>query len=81
MSEEKFTTEMTLKVFHNDFGYAVVVGEDSDGLGMVSMYYSEDGVKVDDRRQTLTFDPLMALKVADAIKKQAAYILDRDRNG
>ena len=76
MSDVKYTTETTQKVFDNDFGFAVVIGEDSDGLSMVSIYYSEDGNKP--TSDEIRIDPNMALLVAKAIEKQAMYIKERE---
>lgn len=78
MSERKYTIEMTQKVFDDGFGYAVVIGEDPDGSGLVSIHYSEDGGKPPKGMRAIVIDPAMALLVAAAIDKQARYLIERE---
>ena len=78
MSERKYTVEITRKVFDDGFGYAVVIGEDPDGSGLVSIYYSEDGTKPYEGMRAIVIDPNMALLVATEIEKQARYLIARE---
>jgi len=77
MSDVKYTTEMTQRVFDNDFGFAVVIEEDHGGCNLISIYYSEDGKRADTDNR-ITIDARMALLVAAAIVKQANYIIKRE---
>lgn len=78
MSEIKYTVEITRKVFDDGFGFAVVIGEDPDGSGLVSIHYSEDGGKPPHGMRPIVIDPNMALLVATEIEKQARYLLLRE---
>jgi len=78
MADVKYTTEMTQKVFDNDYGFAVIVGEDQDGLGLVTLQYSEDGTETPGVFPAISINPLMAKEVAKAIINQATFIMERE---
>jgi len=78
MSERKYTVEITRKVFDDGFGFAVIIGEDPDGSGLVSIHYSEDGTKPPEGMRAIFIDPNMALLVAAEIEKQARYLISRE---
>ena len=78
MSERKYTVEITRKVYDDGLGFAVIVSEDPDGIGLVSIHYSEDGTTPPDGMRPIVIEPQMALLVATEIEKQARYLIDRE---
>jgi hypothetical protein len=78
VSERKYTVKITRKIYDDGFGFAVVVGEDPDGSGLVSIHYSEDGTTPPDGMRAIVIEPQMALLVATELEKQARYLIARE---
>jgi hypothetical protein len=75
-----YTTETQKIIRNNEDGYSFIVKEDSDGLGLIEVSYSEktDGDIDEGETVIIPFDPKMASLLCKAIQEVADTIIQRD---
>lgn len=66
-----YSLELVMKIYNDNTGEAIEVGEDKDGLGMVEILYRDDKGKIGDR---LSLEPEQIPYIIEALTKVSESI-------